>query len=128
MKHVLQEVLKPKSISEGDYKHLIEYSMMLENNYSRLNSMNMEHEMSNTSTMSYKFPRSVREKWHACLLQNFEEERSKSFLVFILWLSSEKDISGRGSDELNLVPLVVHPLKCMIIWKACCWLSSLKEI
>ena len=87
MKHVLQEVLKPKSISEGDYKHLIEYSMMLENNYSRLNSMSMEHEMSNTSTMSYiinKFPRSVREKWHACLLQKSEEERSKPFPIFLV--------------------------------------------
>ena len=52
VKHVLQEVMAPSPISNADYRHLITYSVTLENNYSRLKSLKLEHEMSNTSIMS----------------------------------------------------------------------------
>ena len=95
VKHVLQEVMAPIPISAGDYRHLIMYSVTLENNYSRLTSLNMEHEMSNTSIMAAivkKFPRAVCEKWHAHLLAKTEQERAKPFPLFIQWLITEKAI------------------------------------
>ena len=96
VKHVLHEVMAPNAILEGEYRRLITYSVTLENNFNRLTSLKMEHEMSNTSIMSAivkKFPRSVREKWHECLLKNSsEEERAKPFPIFIEWLISEKAI------------------------------------
>ena len=95
VKHVLQEVMSPIQISEGDYRRLIVYSVTLENNFSRLSSLNMEHEMSNTSIMSSivkKFPRAICEKWHEHLLKRSDDERAKPFPIFIQWLVSEKEI------------------------------------
>ena len=95
VKHVLQEVLAPKAITSGDYRHLITYSVTLENNYARLTSLSMEHEMSNTSIMSVivkKFPRAICEKRHAHLLTKTDDERAKPFPLFIQWLISEKAI------------------------------------
>ena len=97
VKHVLQEVLAPNVISAGDYRHLIMYSMTLENNYARLSSLSMEHEMSNTSIMSVivkKFPRAVCEKWHAHLLTKSEDERCKPFPLFIQWLIKRRKQYG----------------------------------
>ena len=62
VRHVLQEVLTPGGIEEGDYGDLISYSTILENNYNHLSSMKLENELSNTSIMSSivrRFPRFV---------------------------------------------------------------------
>ena len=49
----IKEVLMPKDISYGDYKALLSYVDVLEKNYNRLKSLDIEHEMSNTTTMSH---------------------------------------------------------------------------
>ena len=93
--HVLEEVLTPDPISDSDYPRLISYTVTLENNYSRLSSMNAQHEMSNTSTMSAivsKFPKSVCEKWHEHILQKSDNEQAQPFPIFIEWLVVKKEI------------------------------------
>ena len=62
----MTEVNAPAAICEGDYQALISYSSILENNFNRLKSMDLDLEMSNTSSMSMilrKFPNPVSEKW-----------------------------------------------------------------
>ena len=85
----MKEVLSPKDICLGDYKALLLYVDVLEKNYNRLKSMGIEHEMSNTTTMSQilrKFPRTVSEKWieHLSLQEN--SVKTKPFPEFIVWL------------------------------------------
>ena len=56
---VMEEVLSPKDIQCGDYGSLLSYVDVLERNFNRLQNLDIEHEMSNTSTMSHilrKFP------------------------------------------------------------------------
>ena len=63
----MKEVMSQPTINDGDYKILVSYSLILENNFNRLKSMDLEHEMSNTSAMSSivrKFPRFTAEKWN----------------------------------------------------------------
>ena len=63
---VVDEVMSQSFISDGDYSTLISYSSILENNYTRLTNLNLQHEMSNMRTMGSilgKFPRTVAEKW-----------------------------------------------------------------
>ena len=61
---VLKEICEPDSISDNNYRSLVEYSTVLEHNYNRLWSMNLEHEMSNHSIMWLiikSFPCSIEE-------------------------------------------------------------------
>ena len=54
--------MSPKSIAEGDYKHLLSYCVILENNYNRLIAIGREHELSNITartTILKKFPHSL---------------------------------------------------------------------
>ena len=98
VKHVLNEVLSPSPIAEGDYNRLIAYSTTLEHNYNRLTSMKLQNEMSNTSIMTSivrRFPRLVSEKWHQHLLGKSEEEQDEPFPVFITWISAEKSVWER---------------------------------
>ena len=85
----IKEVLSPKDIAYGDYKALLFYVDVLEKNYNRLKSLDIEHEMSNTTTMSHilrKFPRSVSEKWVEHLSSLDNKLQSKPFPQFIVWL------------------------------------------
>ena len=94
IKCVVKQVRDPDSLSENDYRGLVEYSTVLEHNYNRLTSMNLEHEMSNHSIMSIivkKFPCSIEERWHDHILDKSEEEKAKPFPVFIKWLSRQKE-------------------------------------
>ena len=62
---VMKKVLSPSDIKCGDYKSLLFHVDGLERNFNRLSNLDIEHEMSNTSTMSQilrKFLRSVSEK------------------------------------------------------------------
>ena len=88
---VMEEVLTPMDIACGDYKGLLLYVDVLERNFNRLKSLSIEHEMSNTSTMSQilrKFPRSVSEKWVEHLSTLSTSVRTRPFPEFILWLIS----------------------------------------
>ena len=99
VKCVVKQIRDPDSISENNYRGLVEYSTVLEHNYNRLLSMNLEHEMSNHSIMSVivkKFPCSIEERWHEHLmdLQDVEDqkdggEKVKPFPVFMKWLSRQ---------------------------------------
>ena len=65
IKCVMKEVQDPDPLAEDDYPRLVEYADILENNCNRLTSMNLQHEMSNTSVMSVivkKFPRVMEER------------------------------------------------------------------
>ena len=91
----VSEVMSFNSIQEGDYKSLIIYSNTLQNNYTRLENLKLEHEMSNTSAMSMilrKFPRIVGEKWSEHLIQQGETVRLKPFDEFIKWLTNQRAI------------------------------------
>ena len=93
VKCVMNQVKDPDSIVDEDYRGLVRYSSLLEHNFNRLTSMNLQHEMSNTSVMSVivrKFPRAIEERWHDHLLDKKEEDRAQPFPVFIKWLSREK--------------------------------------
>ena len=95
---VMREVMLPHPIADGDYKGLLSYSVILENNYNRLKSINLEHEVSNTSAMSAilkKFPRTVAEKWNENLSIKSVVEKAKPFPLFIKWLESQKEIWER---------------------------------
>ena len=95
---VMKEVMSPHVINDGDYKGLISYGVVLENNFNRLKSMSLEHEMSNTSTMSLilrKFPRVVGEKWTEYLSLQALPIKAKPFPSFVAWLISQKEIWER---------------------------------
>ena len=95
---VMTEVNAPAVICEGDYQALISYSSILENNFNRLKSMDLDHEMSNTSSMSMilrKFPNPVSEKWAEHIVTQGKETKSKPFPEFISWLISQKQIWER---------------------------------
>ena len=92
---VMAEVNDPSIICEGDYQGLVSYCSILENNYNRLKNMNLDHEMSNTSSMSMilrKFPNSVTEKWAEFIVQQDSAVKTKPFPTFVLWLISQKKI------------------------------------
>ena len=89
-----REVMAPKPVADGDYKSLLSYSVILENNYTRLMSIGREHELSNVTAMSAilkKFPRSVSEKWHETLTSKTNDEKAKPFPVFVSWMKSQKE-------------------------------------
>ncbi len=91
---VMREVNSPRTLGEGDYKGLLSYSMILENNYNRLKSMDLEHEISNTTSMTSilkKFPREVAERWNDELSKKSEDEKARPFPVLIAWLVSRKE-------------------------------------
>ena len=48
---VMKEVLSPSDIKCGDYKSLLFHVDGLERNFNRLSNLDIEHEMSNTSTI-----------------------------------------------------------------------------
>ena len=92
---VMREVNSPSPICEGDYEGLISYSDIIVNNFNRLKSIKLEHEMSNTSSMAMvvkKLPRLVGEKWYEYLLQKSSTEKAVPFPIFIDWLSSQREI------------------------------------
>ena len=94
VKCVMHEVKARSAVSEDDYRQLIEYSDILHNNFNRLTSLNLQHEMSNTSVMSIivkKFPRAVEERWHEHLLDRSPDDKAKPFPVFIAWLTRQKE-------------------------------------
>ena len=91
---VMKEVMGPRAMSEGDYKGLLSYSVILENNFNRLKSIGLEHEMSNTSAMASimkKFPRSVAERWNDYLSERSVDSKAKPFPVFVDWMKTRKE-------------------------------------
>ena len=63
---VMNEIMSPPVIKEGDYDALVHYCKIIRNNYNRLVNLDLRHEMSNKATMSLilrKFPRVHAEKW-----------------------------------------------------------------
>ena len=90
---VMKEVMSQSVIVEGDYRMLAIYSITLENNFNRLKGLNLEHEMSNTSTMNLimkRFPRLVAEKWNEHLSAQDSDVKARPFSEFIVWLSSQR--------------------------------------
>ena len=92
---VMEEVNSPDDIVDGDYQSLINYSVVLEDNFNRLTAMGMEYqkEMSNSAAMACilrKFPRVVGEQWYDFLVQQNEEKKLNVFPVLIEWLKSRR--------------------------------------
>ena len=90
---VVNQIRQPDNISESNYRGLVNYSTILEQNNNRLLSMDLEHEMSNHSIMSIivkKFPCSIEERWHDHLIDRSPSEKAKPFPVFIQWLCRQK--------------------------------------
>ena len=114
VKCVMKEVQDPDPLAEDDYPRLVEYANILENNFNRLTSMNLQHEMSNTSVMSIivkKFPRVIEERLHDYLLHRTPEEKAKPFPVLIQWLTRQKEkwvcmvasnLRWRGEDSYHV--------------------------
>ena len=46
VKCVMKEVQDPHPLAEDDYSRLVDYANILENNFNRLTSMDLQHEMS----------------------------------------------------------------------------------
>ena len=95
---IMSEVNSPSVICEGDYRALISYSGVLEQNYNRLSCMDLDHEMSNTSSMTMivrKFPNAVAEKWAEHIVAQDNAAKAKPFPVFIKWLLSQREIWER---------------------------------
>ena len=91
---VMKEVHDPDPLAEDDYSRLVDYANIIENNFNRLTSMNLQHEMSNTTTMSVivkKFPRVIEERWHDYLIDKTPDEKADPFPVFITWLKRQKE-------------------------------------
>ena len=104
---VMKEVKSPGEILDGDYHSLVAYSDTLSRNFTRLKNIGLEHEMSNTSAMSWilrKLPMSVGEKWQEHLAVRSPAEKMKPFPVFIEWMMLKKEIWGKMAlcDEDNL--------------------------
>ena len=92
---VRNEVMSPREISEGDYDCLISYSQVLERNFTRLENLGLDHEMSNTAAMSSivkKLPRTVGENWAEHLTGQGDEVLAKPFPTFISWLQSQRAV------------------------------------
>ena len=134
---VMSEVNAPSAICEGDYQGLISYCGIVQNNYNRLLNLKLDHEMSNTSSMSTivcKLPNSVSEKWAEFIVKQENTVKSKPFPTFVNWLVSQKEIwehvaavetnrgdasmssffAGGGSDNRNpaTTPTAVTCFKC----------------
>ena len=93
----MEEVTSPKIVAEGDKKSIL-YSSIIERNYNRLISMELKHEMSNSTTMAVilrKFPRSVMEKWAEFLAAQSNRDKAKPFPLLVKWLISMKEIWER---------------------------------
>ena len=70
VKYAMKEVTAQSVIADGDYDSMLTYGTVLENNYTRLKKIELEHEISNSQAMSTivnKFPCNVSVKWHECL-------------------------------------------------------------
>ena len=94
----MKEVMTQSFIQLGDYKSLVDYSHVLENNYNRLSSLGLAHEISNTSTMSMiirKFPRMTGEKWNEFLGGQSNDVQAKPFPKFVEWLVAQRGIWER---------------------------------
>ena len=103
---VMKEVSSPCEIVEGDYQGLIDYSVILENNFNRLTAKGegYQKEMSNSSAMSSilrKFPRTVGEKWHDHLSQQTPDKKLNPFPVLIEWLKSRRE-TWEGMAAVNI--------------------------
>ena len=95
---VMKEVLSFPFINYGEYRHLVSYSLILENNFNRLVCLGLQHEISNTSTMTSilkKFPRSVEEKWNEYLSTLDNATKIKPFSAFIKWLETQREVWER---------------------------------
>ena len=79
-------------------KLLIAYSVVLEQNFNRLRSLDRLHELSNSSSMALmlgKFPSSVGEKWAEYIVAQDDSVKAKPFPTLIEWLVSQKEIWER---------------------------------
>ena len=95
---VIAEVSAPSVICEGDYRALIDYSVVLEQSFNRLRSMDLVHELSNCSSMALmlgKLPTSVAEKWAEHIVAQSSDVKAKPFPELIVWLVSQKEIWER---------------------------------
>ena len=106
---VMEEVNSPNEISEGDYQSLIDYSVVLEDNFNRLTAMGGEYqkEMSNSVAMDSilrKFPRVVGEQWFDYLAQQDNTRKLNQFPVLIEWLKSRRSTwEGMASVDVQRV-------------------------
>ena len=92
---VMSEVMSQTIIADGDYKSLVKYSLLLNNNYNRLSNLDLEHEISNTAAMLSiirKFPLATGEKWIEYLSSQLPNIRSKPFPTLVKWLDSQRVI------------------------------------
>lgn len=103
----MDEVTSPDDISEGDYQSLINYSVVLEDNFNRLTAMGTEYqkEMSNLQAMASilrKFPRLVGEQWYDYLGLQDSAKKSNVFPVLIDWLKSRRSTwEGMASVDVR---------------------------
>ena len=116
---VMKEVNSQSVIVDGDYKSLLSYSVVLENNFTRLTNLpeSSEHEMSNTSQMSailQKFPRSVEEKWNEYLSQQSSSVKVRPFPELVVWMASQREIWER----MSVTQTVKKGAKCMHVGSA----------
>ena len=102
---VMKEIMSQQLINYGEYRNLVTYCSNLERNFNRLKSPGLEHEMSNTSTMTMiirKFPRGVAEKWTEYLSALEDAVKAKPFEAFIGWLGSQREIWERMSTTVEV--------------------------
>ena len=91
----------------------MEYSVILENNNTRLTNLGFEHELSNTTTMSLviqKFPCVAGEAWNVHLTDKSLQEQIKPLPPFVDWVKSQRVVwEGMvATSELVKLPSKNH--------------------
>ena len=123
---VMKEVLSAEDIKHGDYSGLLSYVDVLEKNYNRLSNLGIEHEMSNTSTMSVilrKFPRAVAEKWVEHLSGQGSSVQERPFPEFMVWVISMRFIWEQMANvkSSNAVPCFFDSTESGDVRKVTCY-------
>ena len=88
------EVVGTKAICDCDYKSLLFYCVVMENNYNLLMAIGRKYELSNVTSKSSilaKVPFSMSKMCQQSLTLKSNEEKTKPFPVFIDWLKSQKE-------------------------------------
>ena len=94
----IDEIHALPRISGGDYKALVLYKKCIKNNHQRLKAADLEHEISNSSTMKFlvnRLPLMEADQWQKYKTDLPKGEKSGLFSAFLKWLEK----SGHAWEE-----------------------------
>ena len=111
----LDDLRSQSQITQHDYKSLVQYKKCILNNYARLKSCKLDHEMSNTAAMGVlirKLPITEAVEWQKFLAERDKSEQDKPFPAFIQWLekvgTSWEMLAASGTGVKGKTGVQVH--------------------